>query len=151
MTKTQIKNLKKWALDCQKPKAWKGIENLTIVDEEKKRELDCCLGRACRLFKLIRTEEDIFGNISYGKTEERKILPIELIPTLGIDSDGSLTEEAINLLKNKFKIKSPCEFYSLVDLNDGIYTSDKTLKRMGKIIHCLAEQEERGTKCFNRP
>lgn len=164
MTKRQIKYIKAWALDCQKPDAFKTTGYLTRLKKAKGQkglvEADCCLGRACKLHKLKR-KSIIENDIEAFQYEDKEdfdsgVLPNGLARKLGILHDGRLTEQGIETVRtylkenkiNKRPKRENC--INLASLNDSIFAKDKTLYRIGKLIEFLAGQEEIGSKCFSQ-
>lgn len=166
MTKRQVGYLKKWALDCQKPDAfkttnrlakfaWKPGTEFEVIQKTENvlHESNCCLGRACRLFKLPRKVIDN-GGLSIKYDGQGTYLPLVLCIKLGIISDGELTHEGAKLVKTYLKKTEKTSsidenhIHSLVNLNDLFFSAEETLDKIGKLIYFLAEQEELGIQVF---
>lgn len=169
MDQTEIfNNRMKWASSCKESDALKGVGFLTRIGQGQER--NCCLGKACRIFKLIEIESEKemvieggkiivymdtitrYGLIDYEKGY-KSYLPPSIKRMLNISSDGGLTIEGRDLAEEFLKKNVPewlshRNYSGLAEIND-VLKSHNTLYWMGVLLEYLFIQEYLfGARCF---
>lgn len=137
-----------WCADMKKPDAWKGTTFLTKPFEN--RELDCCLGRYCKLKDAPRRLSTAGNRYFYtiGRQKTDQVLPAYLQEKLDIDATGSLTSYGRSICYAYFGESRD----NLASINDTLTSDDATLFRMACFIEwCIAEEQLFGRECFLEP